>query len=230
MTIEQSIRTSHSETRYAATIFLAAVAGWVDAVSFVLWHGLYVSFMSGNTTSFAVSLAGHNWAETARRASVLAAFVFGIACGALLGWAVPPRRAQSVPIAEAVLLVICALVSRALGPVAAVPVLLAIAMGMQNEALRRTGRYSIALTYVTGTIVRFGRGLASAACGHGSWSGIMPYFAVWTAFLAGALAGAFAASFTDMGAMLFPALLLLAFAIWNPNGRTKEAKAFGSHA
>ena len=212
-------------TRYIATIILAALAGWIDAVSFVRWNGLYVSFMSGNTTSFAVSVATHDWAEAMRRASILLAFVFGVAGGVLLGLAAQKRRAQFVPIGEGVLLIFAAVLTRLSLP-ALVPLLLAIAMGMQNEALRRTGRYSIALTYVTGTIVRFGRGLASASCGTGSWNSILPYLGVWLAFLAGALAGAVAAGFDGASAIVFPVPILAGFAVWNPGGSTKTAGSF----
>jgi uncharacterized membrane protein YoaK (UPF0700 family) len=74
--------------------------------------------------------------------------------------------------------------------------------------------------------VRFGRGLASASCGRGSWNSILPYLGVWLAFLAGALAGAVAAGFGGVSAILLPVPILLAFAIWNPSGRTREAGGF----
>jgi hypothetical protein len=79
MTQAQSLAPSPCGTcpHYLATVLLAGLAGWVDAVSFVSWNGLYVSFMSGNTTSLAVSLGSHHWGEADRRASVLAAFVVG---------------------------------------------------------------------------------------------------------------------------------------------------------
>ncbi len=217
MTSVQPVRASGRNTRYIATVILAALAGWIDAVSFVRWNGLYVSFMSGNTTSLAVSVATHDWLEAMRRASILLAFVFGVACGVLLGVAAQKRRAQFVPMGEAAVLMIAAVLSQLSISAAFVPLLLAVAMGMQNEALRRTGHYSIALTYVTGTIVRFGRGLASASSGTGSWEHILPYLGVWFAFLAGALAGGVAAGMSGAGAILLPALLLLIFAIWNPN-------------
>jgi len=37
---------------------LSAIAGFVDAVAFLELRGFFASFMSGNTTRFAVGLAG----------------------------------------------------------------------------------------------------------------------------------------------------------------------------
>src|ERR1700677_4731364 len=60
---------------------LAAVAGWVDATAFVRWSGLFVSFMSGNSTALAASLFDAVWSTTAPVSAVLRGLVAGVVCG-----------------------------------------------------------------------------------------------------------------------------------------------------
>ncbi len=48
----------YDRRRQSLAAALAALAGYVDAIGFVKLGGLFVSFMSGNTTRMAVGLAG----------------------------------------------------------------------------------------------------------------------------------------------------------------------------
>ena len=40
---------------------LIALAGWVDALGVVQWHGLYASFMSGNSTALGAAPTVGDW-------------------------------------------------------------------------------------------------------------------------------------------------------------------------
>ena len=71
---------------------------------------------------------------------------------------------------------------------------LAAAMGVQNAAVRRAGGMDVALTYVTGTLVRLGRALAAASLGRGEWKSAAPIAGLWLAFAVGAIAGGLAVS------------------------------------
>ena len=44
---------------------LSALAGYVDGIGFIHLGGLFVSFMSGNSTRLGVSLAQANWPNAA---------------------------------------------------------------------------------------------------------------------------------------------------------------------
>src|SRR5258705_13788384 len=59
---------------------LAAVAGYIDAYS-LIWLGLYVSFMSGNTTSFGMNVGkAHLSAAIAPVAAALSLLLFSFVC------------------------------------------------------------------------------------------------------------------------------------------------------
>ena len=67
------------------------MAGYVDAVGFLLTGGFFVSFMSGNSTRLAVGLAeGAGYAGLAF--ALIAAFVAGVSTGAFLGRKAGARR------------------------------------------------------------------------------------------------------------------------------------------
>ena len=56
-----------SRANIALACALSALAGYVDAIGFLHLGGLFVSFMSGNSTRMGVSLAEGNGRAAARR-------------------------------------------------------------------------------------------------------------------------------------------------------------------
>lgn len=60
---------------------LSALAGFVDSIGFLHLGGLFVSFMSGNSTRMSVSLAEAQWGEAAYAAGLIGLFVAGAALG-----------------------------------------------------------------------------------------------------------------------------------------------------
>ena len=63
---------------------LSAVAGYVDGIGFLHLGGLFVSFMSGNSTRMGVSLAEGQWLPAAAALGLIALFVIGAALGSLI--------------------------------------------------------------------------------------------------------------------------------------------------
>ncbi|RZK80849.1 MAG: DUF1275 domain-containing protein, partial [Methylobacterium sp.] len=62
-------------------LVLTALAGYVDALGFIRLGGLYTSFMSGNTTQFAVSLGHGDPHHAILPALLIVAFLTGGICG-----------------------------------------------------------------------------------------------------------------------------------------------------
>src|SRR5260370_21581168 len=63
---------------------LSAVAGYVDGIGFLHLGGLFVSFISGNSTRMGVSLAEGQWLHPAKALGLIALFVTGAAAGSLI--------------------------------------------------------------------------------------------------------------------------------------------------
>lgn len=177
---------------YVLALALAALAGWVDAIGLSCWHGLYVSFMSGNSTALGASIHQLQGAPMLQLAGVIASFVGGVVAGELVFHATGRRSCSHVLVLEAILLGAAVIANGMAVPSLMPALILALAMGLQNAAVHRAGGISVALTYVTGTLVHFGRAIAGALTGTSSMKEGWPYLGLWVALVAGAALGAWA--------------------------------------
>ena len=191
---------------------LAALAGWVDAVAYVHLNGLYVSYMSGNSTALGVSLFGKTQVSTMALGAVVFGFVAGVFGGELIVHFGGRRGQVFLFLAEAALLLagagIIALDSRSW--LAAIP--LTVALGMQNGTIYLIGGASMATTYVTGTLVHAARGFAHAWLRLESWRAPLPYVALWCGLVCGAAGGAIIARHSPAAALVVAAIAALCFA------------------
>lgn len=166
-------------------IALAVLAGFVDAVGFLRIGGLFVSFMSGNSTLLGIDLIQRDGAAITVVALILG-FLSGVMTASILGERLGRWSPMAMILFSTALLAWSALLMVD-GPGA---VLLAAAMGALNVVFQRGGGVSIPITYVTGTLVRLGQALAGALLGTASASGWVPYLLLWSGLVLGAVGGA----------------------------------------
>lgn len=185
---------------------IVVLAGYADSVSYLQFHKVYASFMSGNTTALGVALASARWPHAAVLAGVVLTFVLGVVVGTWLH-RVGPRPASSVLAAIAGLLVAAGLVPAGLW-------LLVLSMGMLNAAVHQTGKTALGLTYVTGALVKTGAALADGLGGRGWQPGWYWQALDWLCLAAGAVGGALAyGSLAQRGALVAAAGAALALAL-----------------
>jgi uncharacterized membrane protein YoaK (UPF0700 family) len=182
---------------------LSAVAGYVDGIGFIHLGGLFVSFMSGNSTRMGVSLADGHWHDAAQALGLIALFVTGAACGSLIVLGRGADRQAWILLVEAILLAAAA-GSDALGfPQVAVAAIV-LAMGLENAVFQIDGGAGLGLTYVTGALVKAGQLIAAALSGGERW-GWMPSLLLWVALVTGSLCGALAYHWVNLAAIWFAA-------------------------
>lgn len=194
---------------------LSALAGFVDATGFIRMGGFFVSFMSGNTTRFAVGLA-QGTQQAALAASLIGGFVLGVMLGALAGHFAQARfaktrRAVLVLVMVAGLLALAALLGR-MGFAAAAIAAMVLAMGAENAVFMREGEVHIGLTYMTGTLVKLGQRLAGALTG-GDRRAWLPYALLWLGLASGAVLGALLYPYLGLDNLWLAALAALIFAV-----------------
>ena len=133
--------------------------------------------------------------------ALIGLFVAGAAAGQLLAVFGGRRHLTWVLGAVTALLLVAAFAGAA-------PTPMVLAMGALNASLRRAGNIGVSLTYVTGTLVKFGQGLGSfvARRTHG-WDWLVQA-APWVGLVVGATAGGF--GYLRIGAEIIWAPVIMA--------------------
>ncbi|CRM41349.1 putative membrane protein [Pseudomonas sp. 31 R 17] len=164
---------------------LSVLAGMTDAIGFMA-SGDFVSFMSGNTTRLAVAISAGDGGLTARLVLLVATFIIGNALGVIISRL---SKRHALPLLLSIGALLC---GAALLPWSdTLPALLAaiIAMGMLNAAVEQVNGVPVGLTYVTGALSRFGRGLGRWLMGERR-SGWRMQLVPWAGMFVGAVIGA----------------------------------------
>ena len=186
----------------------SALAGYVDAIGFLHLGGLFVAFMSGNSTRMGVSLAAGQWASALQSLGLIVLFVIGAAAGSLIVLGRGVNRQPWVLLAEALLLAAAALAYAFDRSNTAVAVIV-LAMGMENAVFQIHGGAGLGLTYVTGALVKVGQLAAAALTGGPRW-GWVSNLLLWAALVAGSVCGALGYHWINLAAIWLAAAGALA--------------------
>ena len=182
---------------------LSALAGYVDGIGYLYLGGLFVSFMSGNSTRMGVNLAQGQWMNAAEAFGVIALFVIGAAIGSLMVLGRGVHRQPWVLLVEALLLVAAGLADVFGMPNTAIAAIV-LAMGLENAVFQIEGGGGLGVTYVTGALVKVGQLVAAALTGGARW-GWMSNLLLWAALVAGSACGALAYYWINLAAIWFAA-------------------------
>jgi uncharacterized membrane protein YoaK (UPF0700 family) len=171
-------------------VVLALVAGIADAVGYLHMGGVFAANMTGNTVLAGIAAAQQDYQGTWHHLAPLAAFFSGAMISRLM--LCLTGRPTAGLIAEAVLMAGVGFMP--IGPEPQV-LILAVAMGIQASAITRFGGVSLSTVVVTSTLARTADGLVdwlAGSQGQALPSVQRPWLLVmtWTAYLVGALAGA----------------------------------------
>jgi len=194
---------------------LSALAGYVDGIGFLHLGGLFVSFMSGNSTRMGVSIAEGQFRAAAEAFGLIALFVLGAAVGSLIVLGRSLRAQSWVLLVEGALLIVAG-GSHQEGFDNVAVAAIVLAMGLENAVFQIDGGSGLGLTYVTGALVKVGQLLAAALTG-GARFGWVPNLLLWAALVAGGVCGALLYRRGGLDAIWFAALAALALSAWVRN-------------
>lgn len=196
--------------KFSAATALTALAGFNDAVGYSALGHLYVSFMSGNSTHFGMSLAGADWSGVLLAGSIILMFVVGTSVGTVIGDHFPKSMAPRILGIEFVIMlgaVVGAYIGA--GPAALVPI--AGAMGMQNVLHQVVGGADIGKGFITGSLFGLGQSLARFALRRGQGATAFQHGWSWLSFIAGVSTGTLALQM--LGLVVALGAVAIAFAI-----------------
>jgi uncharacterized membrane protein YoaK (UPF0700 family) len=205
-------------------ICVALVAGYLDAYA-LRTLGVFVSFMSGNTTMAGLRSGEGHLMSALAPALAIPSFVTGSFAGT---WITSYRNRYShrlLFLVSAILLCIILILAPRESLRMVNIAVLSIATGLLNPALSRVGSESVSITFVTGTLSRLGRHLALAARGvplpdaEGSWDGHVRRacldFSIWAGFLIGAVLSGMATILAQQFILAFPIVVMVGLGIFS---------------
>jgi uncharacterized membrane protein YoaK (UPF0700 family) len=196
-----------SRSNLALACGLSAIAGYVDGIGFIHLGGLFVSFMSGNSTRLGVSAAEGDWPKALHTLLLLGLFVLGAAIGTLMVQGTSRYRQSMLLLLEAMLLAAAA-ACYPLGLTDYAIAGLVVAMGLENAVFQAGGGAGLGLTYVTGALVKVGQTLAQALDGGPRWAWL-PNLLLWLSLVLGSLSGAYAYHRINLDAIWIAAIAAL---------------------
>jgi uncharacterized membrane protein YoaK (UPF0700 family) len=199
--------TLDSSRNIALACALSALAGYVDGIGYLHLGGLFVSFMSGNSTRMGVSLAAGHFGSAAEALGLIALFVIGAACGSLIVLGRGIHRQPWVLAVEALLLIVAGL-AHMLGFDRLAISIIVLAMGLENAVFQIDGGGGLGLTYVTGALVKVGQLIAAALTGGERFAWVANLL-LWAALVAGSVGGALAYQWINLAAIWFAAAAAL---------------------
>ncbi|WP_411388632.1 YoaK family protein [Pseudomonas sp. MPB23] len=181
---------------------LSVLAGMTDAIGFMA-SGDFVSFMSGNTTRLAVAISEGDLGLMGRLLLLVATFVAGNALGVMVSRF---SRRHALPLLLCIATLLCGATLLPFNDM--LPTLLAaiIAMGMLNAAVEEVNGLPVGLTYVTGALSRFGRGLGRWLLGERR-DGWRVQLVPWMGMFVGAVIGALLQQHMGLKALLVSGIM-----------------------
>jgi uncharacterized membrane protein YoaK (UPF0700 family) len=195
--------TLDSSRNIALACALSALAGYVDGLGYLHLGGMFVSFMSGNSTRMGVGLAAGHFAAATEAFGLIVLFVVGAACGSLIVLGRGIHRQPWLLGMEALLLIVAGL-AHTIGLDRLAISIIVLAMGLENAVFQIDGGGGLGLTYVTGALVKVGQLIAAALTGGERFAWV-PNLLLWAALVAGSVGGALAYQWINLAAIWFAA-------------------------
>lgn len=191
-------------------VSFAFIAGFVDSIGFIFLGGVFLSFMSGNTTRIATAAVDGNPDLAWLAGSAVVFFLLGVMEGALVR-RLAKRRVRPDQVREVVMINMCVLFTLSAllvlvdAPRAAI-IVASLGIGSMNSIFEREGEVSIPLTYMTGTLVKMGQRFVDAFFGgsHREWLG---HLKMWAGLTTGAFTGALVYRYLGIQSLYVVALL-----------------------
>jgi uncharacterized membrane protein YoaK (UPF0700 family) len=207
-------------------VLLAGVTGFVDAIAFGRFLGVFPANQSGNAVFLGMAIGGSSVSTVWRPATAMVGFALGIVVGQLVR-----RRVRRLRLGAWLLLceLTCfVLIIAITGPIdrvhligggegVALILLASMAMGVQTEVIRHIAGIAVATTYQTGAIARMGENIGnvlSRTTRLRDEREVVVLLLVLAAYVGGAAVGAASPGEWEWSMVLAAAVVGVTAAVW----------------
>lgn len=186
-------------------ILLSMSGGFLDAFTWLSYHGVFSSSQTGNVVFLGLYAALGKWHESTRHIPPIAAFLAG-------AWIAFRVRTSGVSLWVAIVVLAIVILAPSGTPDALIVFGIALSSAMVTAEFRIVERWNFSSVTVTGNLLRALEQLAmkSNPLEH---RGAQVLLSICFAFLAGAVAGSFATVHLEKYAVAMP-IVLLTIALW----------------
>ncbi len=201
-------------------IFLAFIAGYLDAAGFLKWK-VYVSFISGNSTQLGIALTSGKLNVLISSLSVIGCFVFGIYAGTCISlWR--ESKIQTLPFyIVSGILIVYTMASNYynINNGLSIPIIL-FSTGVMNTIVTTVGDQKINTDFVTGTLNSLARNTAMLSLSRNKNSrkfyklNAIRLLLLWIGFLLGASIVPIILPLLKNWTLILPAALLIVCALF----------------
>lgn len=165
---------------------LAALSGLLGATALTQTVGYFVTFMTGNARAAVVGLFTNHYWLSASGALLMMSFLGGVITASLCRrhvWVGHPHSPTALTTLSLVIATAIDAVDGVDGVTFVSIVFVAFAIGAMNTSFVRDGQVSTPVSYVTGTLVKFGQGVERHLSGGtaADWVGHILLFASYAA-------------------------------------------------
>jgi len=196
-------------------IFLALIAGYIDATGLIQWK-TYVSFMSGNTTSLGAAISTGKLGIIITSITVIISFLIGIYTGTCLSlWKRIKNQILTFYIVS-VILIFYSIIDYfySINTISSIAII-GFSMGLMNTIVTSVGNQKVNTDFVTGTLNSLARNTAMLSMTDDKAekieykSNAIHLLFLWIGFLSGAFIAPFLLGYFGKWTLMIPALLLM---------------------
>ncbi|MBK2401784.1 YoaK family protein [Erysipelothrix sp. strain 2 (EsS2-6-Brazil)] len=180
----KSIDLQHENSRFAYVF--SFISGYLDVLGILAIGGVFLSFMSGNSTRLGIHLINQEWIEVLRYVLVLISFVLGSFIGNLFCTGSHAQSIKKILELDILCLVVALAFQFTTYQTWSFP-LISFAMGIQNKAQVEVNNATIGKGFMTGVLYGIGEAFARFVRKETSWHEVSTLILTWFLFFLGAM-------------------------------------------
>lgn len=184
------------------------ISGYIDVLGILAIGGVFLSFMSGNSTRLGIHIVYHEWGEVLKYVLVLSTFVLGSFIGNMVCVGSHLQTIKRILILDIFGLSLALILQYTPLEPWSFPVL-SFAMGIQNKAQVEVNNATIGKGFMTGVLYGIGEALARRVRNETTWHEVSALLMTWLLFFLGSVVSTMILCVTNASIALLIIIIIL---------------------